>query len=149
MKKSAKTLELKFERAIPATPDKVYDAWLNPKFPGNPWNMGDKLLLNPEVDGFFYWLVQGTPHYGRFTKIERPKRIQHTWMSPYTLGQESTVTVTFRKKGGGTLMTLEHIDLPNTEEGMAHKEGWNDFMESFTKQFMDASRKGKKKPTKK
>ena len=77
MKKSPKTLELKFERTIPAPPSEVYDAWLNPKIKGNPWNMADKLLFNPKVDGFFYWLVHGTPHYGRFTKIERPRRIQH------------------------------------------------------------------------
>ncbi|MDB5051460.1 MAG: hypothetical protein JWO30_4531 [Fibrobacteres bacterium] len=149
MKKSTKTLELKFERTIPAPPTDVYDAWLNPKFPGNPWNMGDKLLLNPKVDGFFYWLVHGTPHYGRFTRMERPRRIQHTWMSPYTLGQESTVTVTFKKKGEDTLMTLVHTDLPDTEEGKAHEDGWNDFMESFPKQFTVASGKGKKKRGKK
>src|SRR5438477_9078672 len=59
---------------------------------------GDKLLLNPKVDGFFYWFISGTPHYGRFTKMNRPGRIQHTWMSPYTLGQESMVTLTFRSE---------------------------------------------------
>src|ERR1700734_1817257 len=106
--KKAKTLELEFERTIPAPPEEVFAAWLDPKFPGNPWNMGEKLLLNPEVDGFFYWRVHGTPHYGRFTEVKRPARIQHTWVSPYTLGQESTVTLTFKKKGGDTLMTLVH-----------------------------------------
>ena len=44
----------------------------NPKVPGNPWNMAEKLLLNPRVDGFFYWLVKGNAHYGRFTEVERP-----------------------------------------------------------------------------
>jgi uncharacterized protein YndB with AHSA1/START domain len=36
--KSTKTVELKFDRTIPASPSEVYDAWLNPKIPGNPWN---------------------------------------------------------------------------------------------------------------
>jgi len=49
MKKSTKTIELKFERTIPASPSEVYDAWLNPKIPGNPWNIADKLTLNPKV----------------------------------------------------------------------------------------------------
>ena len=48
MKNTKKTLEFKFERTIPAPPDEVFDGWLNPKIPGNPWNMADKLLLNPE-----------------------------------------------------------------------------------------------------
>src|SRR5579871_1077848 len=99
MKKSSQKLEFKFERTIPAPPDEVYDAWLNPKIPGTPWNVADKLILNPKVDGFFYWRFKGTPHYGRFTETDRPTRLQHTWMSPNTLGEESTVTVTFKKQG--------------------------------------------------
>ena len=112
MTKSIQTLEFKFERTIPASPGEVYDAWLNPAVPGNPWHESDKLILNPVVDGLFYWLIRGNGHYGRFTETERPHRLQHTWMSKSTLGIESTVTVTFEKKGGETLMTLVHSGLP-------------------------------------
>jgi uncharacterized protein YndB with AHSA1/START domain len=101
------------------------------------------LILNPKVDGFFYWLVYGTPHYGRFTKLERGRRIQHTWMSPYTLGLESNVTVTFRKNKEGTLMTLVHKGLPNNEGGRGHNEGWIYFVEGFAKGFNKKSRKRK------
>src|SRR6202163_4812308 len=103
MMNNAKTIEVTIERTIPASPGEVFAAWLDPKIPGNPWNMAEKLLLNPHVDGFFYWLIQGTFHYGRFTEVERPGRIQHTWMSRSTLGEESTVTVTFQGKGEDTL----------------------------------------------
>ena len=72
MKKSAKTLEFKIERTIPAPAGEVFDAWLNPKIPGNPWNAAKKFLLDPKVDGLFYWTLKGTSHYGRFTEIERP-----------------------------------------------------------------------------
>ncbi len=141
--KSPKTVDLKFERTITATPEKVYSAWLNPKIKGTPWNMGEKILLNPKVDGFFYWLVHGTPHYGRFTKLERSRRIQHTWMSPYTEGLETTVTVTFKKTDEGTLMTLVHSDLPDNSKGRAHNDGWNEFMDLFPKQFKSSTRKKK------
>jgi uncharacterized protein YndB with AHSA1/START domain len=140
MMNNAKSIEFKIERTIPTSPGDAFDGWLNPKIPGNPWNAADKLLLDPKVDGFFYWAVRGTPHYGRFTKIERPGRIQHTWMSPNTLGQESTVTVTFEKKGKDTLMTLVHSGLPDTEGGRSHDKGWNYFLDIFPGQFMDASR---------
>jgi uncharacterized protein YndB with AHSA1/START domain len=136
-----KTLEFTFERTIPASPAEVFDGWLNPKVPGNPWNMADKLLLDPRVDGFFYWSIQGTPHYGRFTEVERPARIQHTWMSPNTLGQESTVTVTFKRQGEGTLMTLVHSGLPEDEKARSHEKGWNYFLNTFPEQFGNASRK--------
>ena len=135
MKTASKKLELKFERTIQAPPDTVYNAWLNPKLPGNPWSMADKLLLNPEVDGFFYWLVDGVSHYGRFTHVKPATRIRHTWVSPNTLGEESIITVTFRKKGAGTLMTMVHSDLPDTKAARSHEKGWNYFLDLFPKQF--------------
>jgi uncharacterized protein YndB with AHSA1/START domain len=135
MTEPKKTIEVKVERAIAAPAGEVFDGWLNPKTPGNPWSVAEKLLLNPEVDGFFYWLIQGTAHYGRFTEVQRPSRLQHTWMSRNTSGEESTVTVTFIEKGGDTLMTLVHSGLPDTDGGRGHDKGWNFFLDSFTKQF--------------
>jgi uncharacterized protein YndB with AHSA1/START domain len=129
-----KTIELTIERTIPAAPSEVFDGWLNPKIPGNPWHQADKLLLNPEVDGFFYWLIRGTAHYGRFTEIERPNRIEHTWVSPNTLGLESTVTLTFKKQGEDTLMTLVHAGLPDTDQGRSHEKGWSFFLDGFREQ---------------
>jgi hypothetical protein len=108
--------------------------------------MGEKLLLNPKVDGFFYWLVGGTPHYGRFTELKRSARIQqiqHTWMSPNTSGLESMVSVTFKKKGRETLMTLVHSGLPDSEGGKSHDKGWTFFLDSFSGQFGKTA--GKKK----
>src|ERR1700741_4044538 len=115
MKKSAKTIEIKVERTILAPLDEVFDGWLNPKIPGNPWNAAEKFVLDPKVDRLFFWMLKRTPHYGRFTVVEPPSRIQHTWVSPKTLGNESTVTVIFKKKGDETLMTLVHSDLPDHE----------------------------------
>jgi uncharacterized protein YndB with AHSA1/START domain len=143
MRKSMKTLEFKFERTISAPPGEVFDAWLNPKTPGTPWSMGDKLLLNPKVDGFFYWNVNGTPHYGRFTEMERPARMQHTWVSPNTLGEESIVTLTFKKQGEDTLMTLVHSDIPDTDAGKGHEKGWNYFLDIFPEEFANAFRNKK------
>ncbi len=143
MKSSKANLEFRFERTIPAPPGEVFDGWLNPRIPGNPWNKADKLLLNPEVDGFFYWALKGTPHYGRFTEMKRPVRMQHTWVSPNTLGEESTVTVTFEKQGKDTRMTLVHSGIPDTDAGRGHEKGWNYFLDIFPGQFGDGLRKEK------
>jgi uncharacterized protein YndB with AHSA1/START domain len=139
MTKTTKTLEFKFERTIPAPPAEVFDAWLDPKVPGTTWNEADKLLLNPEVDGFFYWLIRGNAHYGRFTELNRPERMQYTWMSRSTLGEESTVTVTFSKAGPGTLMTLIHTGIPDSDMGRGHEKGWNYFVGGFADKFAERS----------
>ncbi len=137
-----KTLEFTLERTIPAPPGEVFDAWLDPTIPGNPWNAAEKFILDPKVDGLFYWTLRGTSHYGRFSEIERPDRIQHTWVSPNTVGEESTVTVTFKKQGEDTLMTLVHSDLPDHELARGHEKGWNYFLDIFRAQFGTGSRKG-------
>ena len=133
MKNTKGTLTVKLERIISASPQEVFKGWLNPKIPGTPWYDGDKLILNPKVNGLFYWYVSGTPHYGLFKKIKRGSLIQHTWMSPYTYGKETVVTVSFKKKGRDTSMTLVHTGLPNTADGKGHKEGWTYFLDKFTK----------------
>jgi uncharacterized protein YndB with AHSA1/START domain len=143
MKSKSKKLEIKVERTIPASPREVFDGWLNPKVPGNPWYEGNKVIFNPKVDGLFYWYISKTPHYGRFTKIKRGAQIQHTWMSPYTLGEESMVTVTFKKRGKDTLMTLIHTGLPNNEGGRGHEEGWSYFLDKVVRRFKKVLRKKK------
>ena len=133
--KPAKTIEVKVERTIAAPVGEVFDAWLDPAVPGNPWNLADKFMLDPKVDGLFYWRLTGTSHYGRFTEVGRPGRLQHTWVSPNTFGEESTVTVTFKKQGESTLMTLVHSGLPDSDEGRGHENGWNYFLDIFPEQF--------------
>jgi hypothetical protein len=54
VKESTKTLELKFERTIVAPPGEVFDGWLNPELPGNPWHEAEKHILDPKVDGLFF-----------------------------------------------------------------------------------------------
>src|SRR5262249_5270659 len=134
---STKIMEIKVERTIPAPPSEVFDAWLDPKIPGSPWHENQKLIVNPKVDGLWYWLsLRCTPHYGRFIEIHRPGRIQYSWMSPNTLGEESVVTVTFQKQGEGTLMTLLHSGFPNDDKAKAHENGWNSISEKFSNIFV-------------
>jgi uncharacterized protein YndB with AHSA1/START domain len=143
MEVSTNTLEFILERIIPAPLTEVFDGWLDPNIPGNPWNAAEKFILDPKVDGLFFWALRGNSHYGRFTEIERPARIQNTWVSPKTLGQESIVTLTFKKHGEDTRMTLVHSGIPDTDAGRGHEKGWNYFLDIFPGQFANASRKEK------
>lgn len=123
------TTEIIVTRTIPATPEEVYDVWIDPKSPGGPWFGATKVIVNVVVDGLFYLAVghesKMWPHYGRFTKLERPKIVEHTWMSESTKGLESVVALTLEKQGAETLVTLRHMGVPDDEEGRKHKEGWD------------------------
>src|SRR5262245_53368612 len=126
---SAKSVDIVVERTVPAPPGEVFDAWLDPEIPGSPWSQNEKLIVDPKIDGLWYWRsLGGTPHYGRFMEMKRPSRLQHTWMSPNTLGLETMITVTFQKKGQDTLLTLMHSGLPNEAMGKAHDKGWNSIL---------------------
>ncbi len=155
-----KTMELTLTRTIPASPAEVFDAWMDPKHPGNPWSDARKLIFDGRVDGLFYFLhvsAAGTresrakhdatlglvtgeqwAHYGRFIAIERNKRVQYGWMSPFTQGLESIVAVTFEKKGEDTVVTLNHANLPDDEKGRVHERGWNQILDKYVEQFAAA-----------
>ncbi len=140
MKPEMKTIDIEVSRTIPASTVEVFDGWLDPECPGTPWNEATKLVLDPQVDGLYYWLFinekgEHKPHYGRFTIVDRPSKVQYTWMSLHTRGLESLVTVTFQPKGDDTLLTLRHENLPDDEFGRGHEKGWEYLLNRFADRF--------------
>jgi uncharacterized protein YndB with AHSA1/START domain len=136
MKPEIKTFDLELTRTIPAAPIEVFNGWLDPNCPGTTWSVAKKLILDPKVDGLYYWLSindagEPKPHYGRFTIVDRPSKVQYTWMSLHTRGLESLVTVTFQKKGEDTLLSLLHENLPDDEYGHGHEKGWEFLLSQF------------------
>ena len=137
-----KTMELNISRTIAASPKKVYDAWIDPKSPVNPFHGSKRLVFEPRVGALYYFVhMQGDverPHYGQFEALERGAKIQMTWMSNHTQGLESVVTVTFKAKGDDTVLTLKHANLPDNEMGRAHDEGWSHFIGLLEQRFATA-----------
>lgn len=136
MATSAKTVEITLERTIPAPPGEVFDAWLDPTVAGTLWHGHDKLIFEPQVDRLWYLQTfahrpEGTPHFGRFIQLERPRSLQHSWMSRNTLGEETMVTVRFEKHDAGTRLILKHSGLPNDDSARQHEKGWNSVFNRF------------------
>jgi uncharacterized protein YndB with AHSA1/START domain len=123
-----KLTEITVSRTIPAPAEKVYDVWIDPKSPGGPWFGAERVILNAVVDGLFYLAIKHEgriwPHYGRFTQMQRPRLIEHTWMSEATKGADSVVTITLEPRGEQTEVTLRHSGVPDDEMGRQHQEGW-------------------------
>lgn len=122
-------LNIVVSRTIPASPEEVFDAWLDPNVPGTIWNDCEKLILQPAVDGLFFHVVEHADrlwsHYGRFIALERGRIIEHTWMSEATHGLESVVTISLAEDNGQTQLTLRHSGLPDDDMGRSHEKGWN------------------------
>lgn len=55
MQPKPKTIEVVLTRTIPASPEEVFDGWLDPKCPGTIWNVAEKLIRDVRVDGLYYW----------------------------------------------------------------------------------------------
>ena len=146
-----KTTTVKLSRLIPGPPAEVFDVWFDPKHPGGPWHDAAKVVMNLAVDGMFYFGLdrararQKNPaiadvdgllaHYGRFTSIERGRAAHHTWMSEHTRGIETTVSVTFEPRDGGTLLTIEHGGIPDDELGRGHERGWTSLLTRTAEHF--------------
>jgi uncharacterized protein YndB with AHSA1/START domain len=127
-------------RAIPAPAEQVFDVWMDAKSPGGPWFGSERTIMNPIVDGLFYLAVSHEgrtwPHYGRFLAIDRPRRVEYTWVSEATKGVESIVAVSFESRGEQTEVTLRHTGVPDDDMGRQHKEGWTWLLSTVAERFV-------------
>jgi uncharacterized protein YndB with AHSA1/START domain len=133
------TLEIVVRRTIPANPEAIFDLWMDPKSVGSPWFGVARAIVQPVVDGLFYHVVQHEgrhwAHYGRFIVLDRPRRIEHTWVSEATRGFESTVTLTLEATGEATSVTLTQVNVPDDEMGRRHELGWGYVLDAIVRRF--------------
>ena len=131
--------DLTMSRTIPASVADVFDAWIDPKSAGSLWSQCERVILNPVVDGLFYVAFEHEgrlwPHYGRFVRIDRPRRIEHTWVSEATRGLETVVTFTLEQRAAQTQVTLLHTGLPDAEAVRQHEQGWTSMLSALSEQF--------------
>jgi uncharacterized protein YndB with AHSA1/START domain len=135
-----KLTDITVSRTIPAAAENVFDVWMDPASPGGPWFGAARVILNPVVDGLFYLAVghegRTWPHYGRFVQIDRPQKVEYTWVSEATKGVESVVSVTFEARGDRTEVTLRHTGVPDDEMGHQHKDGWTWVLSMLAERFV-------------
>lgn len=129
-------LALKLTRRIAASPEQLFDAWLDPAMlrrfisPG-----GGTSTLRAETDpriGGRYDIVMRNemgeiPHWGEYREIDRPNRLSFTWNSPHAV-PDSIVTLTFRAVGDETEVTLVHDRFPSEASRNGHEGGWTSIL---------------------
>jgi uncharacterized protein YndB with AHSA1/START domain len=141
-----KLIEINLTRVIDATPEEVYEVWLDKTSPGSPWFGVPKVILdNPQVDTLFYSMYQfegrEVAHYGRFLTLDKPHKIQYTWVSEGTHGLESILTITFKPEDGKTKVHVNHTNVPDDENGHRHEHAWSYVLGRMTTYFVNKKAK--------
>jgi uncharacterized protein YndB with AHSA1/START domain len=118
-------------RTIDATPQVVFDAWVDPAQLQQWFCPGPAVLGEAQCDpvvGGQYRLVMVSPHgasqiAGEYLVVDPPRRLVFTWRSS-TVGPESQVSVLFEPAGGGTRMTILHEGIPTEGPRSSITSGW-------------------------
>jgi uncharacterized protein YndB with AHSA1/START domain len=145
--------DLKLERLFDATPDEVFDAFVDPRAhkkwfradqsdwvvssdldlrPGGRWD----LSFGPEKDPRPYRAVS------IFARIERPHRLvfRMTRMWPDASSFDTDFVVTFEKRGNKTLFTMNEAGFPTAEERDGFLGGWPDFIDALERAVAELQR---------
>jgi len=118
-------------RTIAATPEELFDAWLDPQAMAIWMRPGSIQTTTATVDarvGGRYEIVMRSatetyPHTGVYRVIDRPRRLAFTWVSRGTEQRETLVTVDFIARGSSTEVVVAHEQLSEGAKP-SHTDGW-------------------------
>ena len=132
---SMKATTIKQKTLIPATPDEVYDAFMEAK--KHSAFTGSKATSDPKVGGEF--TVWDGYISGRNLELVKGKKIVQEWSTTDWPDKfpPSRLELTFKEVKGGTEISMIHSNVP-AEQADDLAEGWNEFYwkpmkEYFTK----------------
>jgi uncharacterized protein YndB with AHSA1/START domain len=114
------SLKFTVSAEIPASPERVYDAWLNDKEHGA--MTGQPATAGANVGDSF--TAHGDYIKGQNEELVPFSKIVQTWRTTHFSEDEedSVVEVLLDARGDHTLLTLTHSNLP--EHGTRYEEGW-------------------------
>lgn len=132
---------LTIKRRFNAPPEKVYAAWTDPKKLAQWMGPTGTQRVEAECDlrvGSRYaikMVMSDDEHNvgGVYRAIVPNEKLSFTWAWRSTPERESLVTVTFKKDGDGTIMTLLHEQFFDQKARDDHNRGWTGTMDKLEK----------------
>jgi glutathione S-transferase len=133
-------------RVMKASPDKVFDALVNPdlirrwmcpesltvaSIENDPVPGGEFRLVMLEADGRTY------PARGTYRAIDPPRKLAFswTWETEAMAGIETEITIELTPAGNDTLFVMTHAGLPSEDERRSHQGGWTSAINQLERMF--------------
>jgi uncharacterized protein YndB with AHSA1/START domain len=133
---------LTIKRRFNAPPAKVFSAWTDPEKVKRWMGPGEVKALSAEADprkgGRYRWVMKGPDGEehdvsGVYREVIPNEKLVFTWAWKTTPERESTVTLTFKPDGDGTLFTLTHEQFFDEDARDRHNVGWTGAMDKLDK----------------
>ena len=127
-------------RRLDAAPERVFDAWLDPKVASR-WlftsstSQANDTQIDARVGG--KWRIsdrRGDVDYmghGEYLEIDRPRRLVFTFGMPQFSPAFNRVTVEIEPDGTGSILTLTHEGVPESDKA-GLEMGWGDMFDHLT-----------------
>jgi uncharacterized protein YndB with AHSA1/START domain len=140
--KSKSSPSLTIKRRFNAPPEKVFSAWTNAEKMKRWMGPGQIFARHTESDprvGGRYRVIMQAPSgeefdtSGVFREVILNEKLVYTWGGTLTPEQTTLVTVTFKRDGDGTLLTLTHEQFSEDTARDAHQNGWNGAIDKLEK----------------
>jgi uncharacterized protein YndB with AHSA1/START domain len=128
-------------RTIDATPQELFDAWLDPEALASflapvPGILAKEVRVDARVGGAFSLVFhlgeRRVPIRGEYKELSRYTRIAFSWLDHGTT-PESLVTLDFEEVAEGTQFTLRHTGFISEEERADHEEGWGEIVATLVR----------------
>jgi uncharacterized protein YndB with AHSA1/START domain len=125
---------LTIKRRFSAPPEKVFSAWTDAEKMKKWMGPGEIVARHVESDprpGGRYRIIMQAPSgeefdtSGVYREVIAGEKVVYTWAGTFTPEQETLVTVTFKRDGDGTLLTLVHERFPDDALRDLHNGGWS------------------------
>jgi uncharacterized protein YndB with AHSA1/START domain len=129
---------------IKASREKVFLVWTRPDLAGKwicPEGMTVKKFTSDVRPGGKWASVMsdGQDDFsteGTYLEVIPNEKLVYTWDEEGPTNPITRVTVTFKEKDGGTLVTVHHDRFMDEETADAHEGGWTSMLEALARAFL-------------
>jgi uncharacterized protein YndB with AHSA1/START domain len=137
-------VNLRLERSLDATPERVFAAFLDPRGLEEWFGPNGFTCRRAELDaraGGRYRLTMQPPEgevfhiAGEFRELDPPRRLAFTFLyeEPDPDDRETVVALAFEPAGGGTRLVLDQGPFKTETRLELHRAGWTDTLERLAR----------------